>query len=1070
MYCSKIKKTAGLLVCSLAFQFPAFAENTECPKVKNLTTDTFDKVLKWEAEGDNYEGAEIYTVTADGELEYFGNAEGTAISYGEEGTYLVKAVNGAEDDYGSVIAHSTSTPFTIILNEADYADESVRLDIRLQNNSSSYSGGVLCVKITDVEGKVISETENYMTVKPGKDSRLKITQPTNPKQYKMAVTFNNSHSGETELALPVVVTKDNPSAAYAEAVIEKNDDNAADILSLLNRCEEEGIPTAYEYANYKILDRFSDYIREDIDNGELSRIYYTENALDKIYTETKNNLNSYLSGVKTAVSVPDFVTGDLRVDGETMYAPVADADGTVSERPVYFVGYGHFATVKEDIEYLEALGMNTMQMEIGPSNAMLNTPAFENWGVEERGTPEYTFSVDTETYHGGAAAANICYPADSTGAVRVFQKVPVEPGKSYTFIVHVRSDSKATAVSCTADGYESTLNINGQYGWKKIKKTYTAPEGAVYTTVGLEIAGEAQLYIDDASFTENGSEVNLLVNGDFETPAGFEYSFDRYSENVLSVENALERAGECNISVCVLLSPHYFPKRIMDKYGFGFENGTAFIKYNIHAPEAKAVIERYMRGIIPVIKEYDSLSSICISNEPSFEIARAGDYFMDEWHQFLEDRYGTIENLSQTYGKKYSSFEDVGYDRGYYNYDYIEFVDGIFADWHRWMAEISKEEAPDIPIHSKLMGYLTGNSKEMNTFHCGADLAKYHDFLDWNGCDYANYIDNDGKPLAQELWYDYMRSVKNAPVINSEDHIIPNGDDNFDAEVADYVTQNLYMGAIHGRGMSDIWVWERSYDETSKFDKSILFRPDVLSAVTKTAMDINRNAYEINALQTKENDIGILYSKSSVLLDKTAMSAMYQAYASCMFNGLKPGFIISSQLEKLNNYEYVIIPDTKYVTPEILSAVKAYSENGGKLIIMGDSSFKYSDKKISNSQSVIDEIYTNAEVVDYTGLKNGIASSSETGFYKLMRNAFDKYGLCNIEVVDKLTGENVSYVQINSAEYDGKLILNMVSYDGDKNVDIYVNGEKVTEAYNIITDEYVTDFTLDKYIPVTLEM
>ena len=75
MYCSKIKKTAGLLVCSLAFQFPAFAENTECPKVKNLSTDTFDKVLKWEVEGDNYEGAEVYTVTADGELEYFGNAE-----------------------------------------------------------------------------------------------------------------------------------------------------------------------------------------------------------------------------------------------------------------------------------------------------------------------------------------------------------------------------------------------------------------------------------------------------------------------------------------------------------------------------------------------------------------------------------------------------------------------------------------------------------------------------------------------------------------------------------------------------------------------------------------------------------------------------------------------------------------------------------------------------------------------------------------------------------------------------------------------------------------------------------
>jgi len=408
-----------------------------------------------------------------------------------------------------------------------------------------------------------------------------------------------------------------------------------------------------------------------------------------------------------------------------------------------------------------------------------------------------------------------------------------------------------------------------------------------------------------------------------------------------------------------------------------------------------------------------------------------------------------------------------GDSRYYYNYDYVEFDVEIFSEWHKWLAGISKEEAPNVPVHSKMMGYLTANSKDRNSYFGGVDLAKYHEFLDLNGCDYNNYIDNEGKFLIQEMWYDYMRSVKTAPVINSEDHILPNGDKNYDAEIADYVAQNLYMGAIHGRGMSDIWIWERAYDDTSKFADSILFRPDVISAVSKTAMDLNKNAYQINALQTKEADVGILYSKSSVMLDKNALNSLYQAYSACIFNGVKPGFVISSQLEKLNNYDTVIIPDTKYVTPEILTALAGYS---GKLVMLGEDCLKYDDKRIENSKTVVSNIYKNSETVDFVGLKNNILSSSETEFYASMRDVFNKIGLCKVEVIDTATGKPAQYVQINLGSYDGKTILNMISYEGKKNVEIYVDGTKIESAKNIITNENVTEFTLDKYIPMTLEI
>jgi hypothetical protein len=67
-------------------------------------------------------------------------------------------------------------------------------------------------------------------------------------------------------------------------------------------------------------------------------------------------------------------------------------------------------------------------------------------------------------------------------------------------------------------------------------------------------------------------------------------------------------------------------------------------------------------------------------------------------------------------------------------------------------------------------------------------------------------------------WYDFMGDVKDAPIFNSEDHII--GDrsklysDKENAWLAAFVGADMWQGAIHGRDASTIWVWERSFDPT----------------------------------------------------------------------------------------------------------------------------------------------------------------------------------------------------------------------------------------------------------------
>ena len=78
-----------------------------------------------------------------------------------------------------------------------------------------------------------------------------------------------------------------------------------EISTLLSECDAGNIPTDYEKAAYIVLSRFKEYVVSDIENGyPESQIQYNEDALDRIYSDTKNSLERYLDGSAVPVDVP----------------------------------------------------------------------------------------------------------------------------------------------------------------------------------------------------------------------------------------------------------------------------------------------------------------------------------------------------------------------------------------------------------------------------------------------------------------------------------------------------------------------------------------------------------------------------------------------------------------------------------------------------------------------------------------------------------------------------------------------------------------------------------------------
>ncbi len=742
--------------------------------------------------------------------------------------------------------------------------------------------------------------------------------------FPVAVEFSN---GEQTFDSSTNVTVSLPPAteSYALNVIKVMREQIAELAGLLKQCEEKGIDTAYETADYTILTIFPESLETDMSKNDLSRVYYTERTTTDIYNKTKASLEAYLAGEDTPKKVSKYVNSEMIINGEDISANM-EYNGIVERRPMFFIGYGHFDRAREDMDIFPAMGNNMVQLEVGPYNVLYNT-------------------------------------GSGTG--------------------------------------------------------------------------------------------------------GKEYAFNKDSTTMKNTIKLMEYGEKYNVAVSLLMSPHYFPQDAITKYGIGGNKG--FLKYNVNAPEAKTIVETYLRGLIPLIKDYTSLNNIILTNEPQFRTNTFPDFYADDWHAFLKERYGDIASINIAYGTSYTDFAEIDMQADSTQpaklYDYKRFNDIVTADWHMWMADIIHEIAPDIPLNSKIMEYAYPSSQYITEY--GVGYEHYYEKFAINGSDASRYYLNDTRgDFVKSMWYDYMTSIKSAPAYNSEDHIIPDYDQTWTKgiteEVKEFIAQDIYQGAIHGRTMTTLWVWDRIYSKNDARYGSILERPDAISAVSETALDLNRLAYEITALIREKRDVGIVYPDVNMVLDTPAMSAAYEAYNACVLNGKRPLFVVDWQAEKMHDCDLVIIPKATYMPENMLNEIKKYIENGGKVLIFGNGLMSKNEKNFDNDKAVVDYIYANSECYDYSvGNAPFTSNIPEEEMHKIVRDALKETGAYYVEVLDAETNEPIYGVEANLGVFDGDIILNLNSSEEDVKVKVLLGGKEVEKFYDLREEEEVDGSTLE---------
>ena len=311
--------------------------------------------------------------------------------------------------------------------------------------------------------------------------------------------------------------------------------------------------------------------------------------------------------------------------------------------------------------------------------------------------------------------------------------------------------------------------------------------------------------------------------------------------------------------------------------------------------------------------------------------------------------------------------------------------------------------------------------------------------------------------VTKMMWYDYLYSVTGKPVYNSEDHFIKDGTTKYDDDQRTTIRYNLWQGAVHGRAMSTMWVWDRSYDENSALYNSILTRPDCVAEAGYTSLDMMRSADDIIKLSSKTPEVALFYSKTSRIFNDDHMGNLVLYYKALLCSGKRVGFVTETSLDKLSNYDCLIIPSVTHTTPEAVTAVKNYLTNGGKVIYYDANCMKY-DKfgKTLDNGTIISR-----------GTKFTVKDTNPVRLKLIEYFSNDR-----IRVKDNATGEAAKDIEY---EYDisgGKILINMVKFGaGTQNVSVYMDGQKLTGMKNILTGEVTGDsHNLTGYTPLTLKM
>ena len=511
----------------------------------------------------------------------------------------------------------------------------------------------------------------------------------------------------------------------------------------------------------------------------------------------------------------------------------------------------------------------------------------------------------------------------------------------------------------------------------------------------------------------------------------------------------LENAAAHNVAVNLLISPHYFPQWAIEQNPALGECGAGFMNHCIDAPESRAIYDRFLGALMPVIAGHPALHSICLSNEPQYDGRCA--HTRARFHAWIEKRHGAIATLNGIYGTQYAAFEDVPFPNPEHyaaHYDYCVFNQDRFLAFHEFLRDSVHHYAPGLPVHAKVMSHAFGDPGK---FEVGIDYAAFTRLGAIAGNDCVQTFEGDAQTEYLQRWqdmalnYTFQRSVApESPVFNSEDHIIGDGDPRFIP--ASHIRTAYWTQALHGQGAAATWVWERQ--QGGDFDENILTRANCVRALGHVALDLNRAAMSMYSLQRAPSDAAILYVPASMLASDDFTAEAAAAYEGLYFADTTAAFVTGEQAQQglLDTYKLLVVPNVSHAPDGVVGAVQAYLDGGGAVVTVADC---FTRDEYGRPRT--------------EGLKQGGQGRltvypdrlTPRGYRAILDGLMDAAGCERPVRISGPHGEPVWGINLRTVEREGKRLASLVNYGRSDQAIVLHGARPVEQAVDILNQRQV---------------
>lgn len=898
---------------------------------------------------------------------------------------------------------------------------------------------------------------------------------------------------QSSMEVNVMFNETLPTKDEAEQMLKKLDQYVKDIEPLMTQCEFMGYSLVYEKSDARILKKFAALNREKVESGNYKYINYQFAKLTEIYNDLKKSLEQYIAGEAEPKDVPRMVTSEERdiIDGQSFLRD-AEYNGQVEKRPYFYMGTGHWNYTWNDLENLKEIGYDFIHVEIGPNSVIFPESFAANWNINVVGTiPDYSVEAQSNQAKDGSYAGKIVNNTEYNynNFFVIEQTVNVAPNTLYEYGVSAKATEAPASMKLHLGStpYNDRISMGGTYDWTEYTGTYMT--GPNETTVTFHITSDSPcpaFYFDDAYIRKQGSKENLLKNPGFENgkddPDSIGDGMKVDYTGINQIKQLLKNAEELDMAVDLMITPHYFPTFLATNDPTVNDGGkipTVFMPFNPTHPTVQKVLEKYVEILVTEIKDCRSLHSIILSNEPAW-MSNLGTYYLSSYREFLKEKYNNdIHELNAAYGgSEYTDFEQINWPKVVnasrsWN-DYNTFNNSILDQYHAYLANAVRRVAPDIPLHTKHMMTMVDARPNYNRIDDASDYELWTDSFDINGNDGGGASFNDeGKRtiFTLESWYDFLTSVKDAPCVNSEDHILAATD------VMDYAESTpiqaaaqLWQGAVHGCGGMNLWIWDTL--EFGENNSLLTNRPIVVSKTAKTGFDLNRAAYEVTALQKTKRRVAIMQSNFSNQASENTYNTYSIANQFVLLNGLRPFWLTDRNYANIHDYDLVILPDTVSVSDAAFAEIKKYAENGGKLLLLGNQCLVKDEDGRKRDPVEVKAVHDLAlRVVDVAYLGYHVQNTDD--IQAAIEDAISAAHLDTVIVRDAQTGDKVDGVEWLTGSYDGNLVINLHNAieNGDKEVYIEVDGKRIGSFTELRSGEYYEDgvITLKTFEPVLIK-